>query len=45
VRPPFFRLQLMQQVTMFSQSLRPPCVTGLTWSNVSSDVGSVSSQY
>jgi hypothetical protein len=26
----------MQQVTMFSQSLRPPCDAGVTWSNVSS---------
>ena len=36
VRPPFLRLQVMQQVTMFSQSLRPPWATGTTWSNVSS---------
>ena len=45
VRPPFFRLQVTQQVTMFSQSLRPPCATGTTWSNVSSEVGSDSLQY
>ena len=30
VRPPLRRLQETQQVTMFSQSLRPPCDTGTT---------------
>ena len=45
VRPPFFRLQFTQQVTMFSQSLRPPCATGTTWSNVNSAVGYASLQY
>jgi hypothetical protein len=45
VRPPFFRLQEMQQVTMFSQSLRPPWATGTTWSNVNSPIGSASLQY
>ena len=30
VRPPFRRLQLTQQVTMFSQSFRPPWATGTT---------------
>src|SRR4029434_6519248 len=45
VRPPFFRLHDTQHVTMFSQSLRPPCATGTTWSNVSSDVGNDSLQY
>ena len=30
---------------MFSQSLRPPCATGTTWSNVSSAVGNASPQY
>ena len=30
VRPPFLRLHDTQQVTMFSQSLRPPCATGTT---------------
>ena len=45
VRPPFFRLQLMQQVTMFSQSLRPPWATGTTWSKVSSAVDIDSLQY
>ena len=30
VRPPFFRLQVTQHVTMFSQSLRPPWATGTT---------------
>jgi hypothetical protein len=30
VRPPFRRLQLMQHVTMFSQSLRPFWATGTT---------------
>jgi hypothetical protein len=45
VRPPFLRLQETQQVTMFSQSLRPPCATGTTWSKVSSLVGNTSPQY
>ena len=36
VRPPFLRLQVTQQLTMFSQSFRPPWATGTTWSNVSS---------
>src|SRR5688500_9682126 len=45
VRPPFRRLQETQQVTMFSQSFRPPCATGTTWSNVSSEVGTTSLQY
>ena len=44
VRPPFFLLQFTQQVTMFSQSLRPPCATGTTWSKVNSAVGNASSQ-
>ena len=30
VRPPLRRLQVMQQVTMFSQSFRPPWATGTT---------------
>ena len=30
VLPPFLRLHSMQQVTMFSHTLRPPCETGTT---------------
>ena len=45
VRPPFFRLQVTQQVTMFSQSLRPPWATGTTWSNVRSVVENCARQY
>jgi len=30
VRPPFLRLHVTQQVTMFSQSFRPPWATGTT---------------
>src|SRR4026209_2727307 len=44
VRPPFRRLQVTQQVTMFSQSFRPPCATGTTRSNVTPLVGSDSAQ-
>src|SRR6187401_681149 len=45
VRPPFRRLHETQQVTMFSQSLRPPWATGTTWSKVSSAVGNARAQY
>ena len=45
VRPPFRRLHVMQQVTMFSQSFRPPWATGTTWSKVNSDVANTSPQY
>ena len=45
VRPPFLRLQLTQQVTMFSQSFRPPCATGTTWSKVRSGVENAFRQY
>ena len=35
----------MQQVTMFSQSFRPPWATGTTWSKVSSMGGKTCRQY
>ena len=44
-RSPLRRLHGMQQVTMFSQSLRPPRATGTTWSKVSCEGGSRLPQY
>ena len=44
-RLPLIRLQIWQQVTTFSQVVRPPLERGITWSKVSSGVGNDSPQY
>src|SRR5690606_33596301 len=35
VRPPFLRLQAMQEQTTFSHVVSPPCERGITWSRLS----------
>jgi len=45
VRPPFRTLHRTQAQTMFSQSVRPPRLRGMTWSRLSSPVGNFLPQY